>query len=267
MMLLLFHQVNFDTGDDFGEKTVMFSTDDAFMDMTHSQTINIANDAELLADISLQNYEVLPTSREKTVMFTADDGSMDMTLNHTVNVTSGSGSLPTSRSTDLNAEKRNIVSSVPCLDPEFENFLASIFKPSGPSVDPEMTRMMPPAGASSEQTNGSRVHIKTQRPDVDKENQAPTFVSAVMEKSLNTHGKIDQSSYGSVLCPKNDVSMVITEAKTGRIQGFPDDEDSFPTQEMYLDHRVSQTAEKPKQQQSSRTLASFNPKGIEFTIN
>lgn len=246
----------------------MFSTDDAFMDMTQSQTINIANGAELLADISLQNYDILPTSRERTVMFTADDGSMDVTLNHTVNITSGPVSLPTSRSMDLNVEKKNISSPVPCLDPGFENFLASLFKPSGPNANPEITRMTLPSGISSAERNSSLAQIKTQRTGVDKENQAPSSVSAMMEKSVITPRKTDQSSYGSVLCPKSDVSMDMTETETGRIQGFPDDDNSFPAQEMYphLDHRVSQTAEKTKKQQSSRTMASFNPKGIEFTI-
>lgn len=188
----------------------MFSTDDAFMDMTQSHTIKIVNSAELLADISLQNYDILPTSRERTVMFTADDGSMDTTLNHTVNITSGPVSLPTSRSMDLNAEKKNISSPVPCLDPGFENFLASLFKPNGPSANPEITRMTFPSGISSAERNSSLAQIKTQRPGVDKENQAPGSVSAVMEKSVITPRKTDQSSYGSVLCPKSDVSMSMT---------------------------------------------------------
>ncbi len=221
---------------------MMFSTDDAFMDMTHSHTINIANDAELLADISLQNG-VLPTSGEKTLMFAADDGSMDMTLSRTLNMTSGSASLPAGRNMDLSVEK--ISSSVPCLDPEFENFLASLSKPSGPSVNPGTTRVTPPAGRSFEETNASLAQIKTKRADVDKENQAPTSVSAVMEKSLTTCRRIGESSYGSALCPEEE----------------DDDDDAFrclfPTQEMY-----SQAAETTKQQQSTKTLAPLNPKGI-----
>lgn len=223
---------------------MMFSTDDAFMDMTHCHTINIANDAELLTDISLQNG-VLPTCGEKTVMFTADDGSMDMTLSRTLNMTSGSVSLPAGRNMDLSIEK--ISSTVPCLDPEFENFLASLSKPSGPSINPVITRMAPPAGHSFEATNGSLAQVKTQRADVDKENQAPTSVSAVMEKSLTTSRRTGDSSLGSALYPEDD------------------DDDAFqclfPTQEMY-----SLAAKATKQQQSSKTLASFNPKGI-LSIN
>ncbi|XP_042359880.1 uncharacterized protein LOC121955861 [Plectropomus leopardus] len=223
-------KVTFDTEGDFGEKTVMFSTDDAFMDMTHCHTINIASDADLLADMSV--------------------------------------SLPTSRNMDLSAEKRNISSCVPSLDPGFENFLASLSKPSGASVNPVITKMTPPAGESSEETNGTLAQIKTQRTDVDKENQAPTSVPAVMERSLNTSRKIGELSFGSTLCPKDDLSMDMTEAHTGHIQAFADDDDVFqcliPTQEMYsrLDNRVLQTTEKTKQQQSSKTQVSFNPKGM-----
>nr|XP_046228296.1 kinetochore scaffold 1 isoform X2 [Scatophagus argus] len=260
-------KVNFDTGNDFGEKTVMFSTDDAFMDMTHCQTINIANDAQLLPDISHQNYAVFPSSRDKTVMFTADEGSMDMTLSHTVNLTSGSVSLPTCRSTGLNAETRNISSSVPCLDPEFENFLASIFKPSHPGVNPVITSVTLPAGASSEETSSSQAQHKTQTDYVDKENQAPTSVSAAMEKSLNASRKT--RSYGSVLCQKDDVSMDMTVAHTGRIQGFTDDDGPCQGQEVHShpNSRVSQTTEKTKQQQSSKMLASFNPKDMTSSTN
>lgn len=238
----------------------MFSTDDAYMDMTHSQTINIANDAE----VSLRNYDFFPSSRKKFVMFTTDDGSKDMTLNHSVNTKSGPVSLSTSRSMDLNAEVRNISSAVPSLDPGFENFLASLFKTSGPSSNPEITRTTPPAGGSSSETNSSLAQMKSF--GVDKENQASNSLSAQVEKSLNVPNKTDHSSYGSQLCPKSDISMDMTEAQTGCIQGFLDDVESFPTQELYphLDHRMSRTAEKTKQQQSSTTLASLTPKGIEL---
>ncbi|XP_037607386.1 uncharacterized protein knl1 isoform X2 [Sebastes umbrosus] len=233
-------KVNFDTRDDVGEKTVMFSTDDVFMDMTQSHTINIANDAESLADISS-----LPTRGEKTVMFTANDGSTGM---------------------------RNVSSSAPSLDTGFENFIASLSKPSGPSVNPVITRMMPAAGASSEETTGSLAQIKTQRVNVDKENQAPASVSAVMAKSLNTSRKIGEF-YGSALCLEDDSSIDMTEAQTGHTLGSTDDDDPFqclfPTQEMYSHHdnRASQTAEKTTQQQISKPLASFNTKDMTSSKN
>ncbi|XP_074472663.1 uncharacterized protein knl1 isoform X2 [Sebastes fasciatus] len=232
-------KVNFDTRDDVGEETVMFSTDDVFMDMTQSHTINIANDAESRADISS-----LPTRGEKTVMFTANDGSTVM---------------------------RNVSSSAPSLDTGFENIIASLSKPSGPSVNPVITRMMPAAGASSEETTGSLAQIKTQRVNVDKENQAPASVSAVMAKSLNTSRKIGEF-YGSALCLEDDSIIDMTEAQTGHTLGSTDDDPFqclFPTQEMYSHHdnRASQTAEKTTQQQISKPLASFNTKDMTSSKN
>ncbi|CAK6975982.1 uncharacterized protein knl1 isoform X7 [Scomber scombrus] len=179
-------KVNFESGHDIGEKTMLFS-DDADMDMTHSHTINIANDKELLGD--------------KTMMFTADNASMDMTQSHTVNLTSGPESLSTGRNMDI-----SLSSSVPGLDPGFKSFLASLSKPSGSSVNPVITRMTPTPGASS---NSALAKVKTQRADVDKENQAPT--SSIMERSQNK----PRTSYGGALCPED-----MTKAQTGRIFDF-----------------------------------------------
>lgn len=247
---------------------MMFSTDDAFMDMTHSHTINIANDAELAADISLQDFDALTSSRESTVMSAADNGSMDMTLCHMVSMTSGSESLPSGRNMDLSVEKKTLSSSVPCLDLEFENFLASLSKSSGPFVNPVMAKMTPARG-SSDVKNYSLAQTKTQMNEVDKENQVPSSVSVVADKSCISR-KIGEPSFGSALCPKDDVSIAITEAQKGRIQGSADDDDFFrclfPTQEMYSqsDKRVSQTSEmSSKQQQSCKTLSSSDAKGME----
>ncbi|XP_023270916.1 kinetochore scaffold 1 isoform X2 [Seriola lalandi dorsalis] len=238
-------KVSFDTEENLVEKTVMFSTDEAFMDMTHSHTINIASDATI-ADISLQNYDALPTGGEKTVMFTAGDASMDMTLSRTFNMTNVSVSLPTGRNMDLS-------SSVPGLDPGFENFLASLSKPS-----------------ATVETNNSLANIKTQKAVVDKENQVPPSVSAMRKKSQNASMRTGESSDGSVLCPEVNVSMDMTEAQTGRILGVTDDDDPFqclfPTEDMYAHSkkRVSQTTEmmKTKQLQSSKTLGYSDPKDM-----
>ncbi|XP_031717277.1 uncharacterized protein LOC116391135 [Anarrhichthys ocellatus] len=254
-----------DTGQDFGEKTVMFSTDDAFLDMTHSHTINIANEAGLVADISLQNYDSLPVRGENRVKLTASDGAMDMSLSH--HLSTGSVSVPTSRNMDLRVEKRNKSSPAPTLDAGFENFLASLSKPSDPGVNPVITTLAP--AASSERANCSTAQIQTQRADVDKENQAPTSVSAVMEKSLSSSRKVAEFSFGRSLCPEEDLSMDRTEAPTGRILGLTDDDDPFqclfPTQEMYSHHdsRVSQTKGKTKKEQISKPQAhTGNPKDM-----
>ncbi|XP_059212452.1 uncharacterized protein knl1 [Centropristis striata] len=246
--------VNFDMQQDLGEKTVMFS-DDAFMDMTQSQTINIASDAELFADISLHNHDTLSTRGEKSVMFTANDGSMDTTLCHTANTTSRSVSLPASRNVDFSGEKINISSSVASLDPGFSDFLASLSKASVPSVNPGVTRMRPPAGASSEASNGSLPQVKTHKADVDKENKAPPSIFAVMEKPLNASRKTGDQSFGSALWPEDDVNMGDDDDDDDPFQGF------FSSKEMYS-KRVSKTAEKTKQQISKTPTSSSNPKDM-----
>ncbi|XP_058469554.1 uncharacterized protein knl1 isoform X2 [Solea solea] len=219
-------KVRFDTVEGFGEKTVVFSSDDAFMDMTHSQTINFASYGEFLAD------DALPSGGEKMVMFAADDASMDMTLSHTVNLKNGTVSLP--RHMDLNVQKRNVPSTLPSLDPGFEDFLASLSKSGGPS------------SSATVESNCSLAHIKEKKADVDKENRLPASVPSVMEKSLNASRKTGQASYESVLCPDDNVSMNLTEVQTGRILGFTGTDDPFqclfPTEDMYVhtDRRVSQ---------------------------
>ncbi|KAM4522447.1 uncharacterized protein knl1 [Odontesthes bonariensis] len=252
--------INVDSGND-GEKTVVFSSEDAVMDMTHSHTINIGNDAGLLGDTS-QNYDFLLTGRERRVAL--DDGSTDVSLSHIGNMASGSISLSTGRNADLSrVEKKNVPAKVPCLDPGFENFLASLSKPSGSSSNAVITKMAPFAGSSSEDTNVSLGLNKTHIDDVDKENQVP--------KSLNTTKKIGESLNGSAFCPQNDVSMDMTEAQTGRILGIIDDDPFqclFPTQDMYAhsDKRASQMTE-IKRQPSSETLGSADPKGRKSLIN
>lgn len=247
---------------------MMFSTDDAFMDMTNCHTINIANESVLPADICLQNYDVLPSSREIIVMSTADSRSMDNTQSRTVSMTSESESLPSGINMDMSIEKKTLSSSLPCLDPEFENFLESLSKSSFPLANPVTTKMTP-AGTSSEVKNCSLAQIKPQMNDVDKENQVPASASFALDKS-SISSKICEPSYRSALCPEDDMSMDITEAQTGCIQGSDDDffQCLFPTQEMYSqsDKRVSQTSEvKSKEQQSGNMLSSPEAKGMEVT--
>ncbi|KAM7367656.1 hypothetical protein PAMP_013941 [Pampus punctatissimus] len=232
----------------------LMTTNDAVMDMTHSHTINIANDEE---------GTIFSSSGGKIMMFSADDASMDMTASHAVNMTTGSELLSTGRNMDI-----SLSSSVPGLDPGFKNFLASLSKPSGSSVNPVITRMTPTAGASSDatvDTNISLAKMKTQWAEVDKENQA----SSVMEMSQNKPRNIVESSYGGALCPEDDISMDMTETQTGRIVGFADDDDPFhclfSTQEMYShSDRVAKSAEnlKTSQQQSSKTQGSSDPKAV-----
>lgn len=230
-------QVNFDTGDDSGEKTVIFSADDdAFMDMTHSNTVNLGIDGEFLANTSHQNCDALPASREKTMLFGADDVSMDLTLNQTMNLTA---SLPTSRGVEFAAEKENASSSGPRLDPVgFANFLAHLFP------------------------------TKSKAADLDKENQAPASGSATLPPGAAWKTG-ESSSPGGVLYPRDDMNMEMTDTLTSHVQGLIDTEDPFqglfPTKEMYSHAQSSQqAAEQSKQLQSSKPVAPLNPKGIEF---
>nr|XP_033932567.1 uncharacterized protein knl1 isoform X2 [Pseudochaenichthys georgianus] len=245
-------EVNFEM--DLVEKTMIFS-DNAFMDMTQSQTINIASSAELLESIPHQNHDVLPARGEKTFMFGARDASGDMTP-------SVPALLPTSMNLNSTVEKSNISSAMPLLHPGYENCFSKI---SGPSLNPLTTRTTPAAGTSSEKGNISMAQVKTFC--VDEENRIPT--SAVKNKSLNTSRKIGDFSYGSAISPQDDLSMDMTEAQTGRILRSTDDDDDpfqclFPTQEMYSQHenRTPQTAGKTKRQPISKTPASFNPKDM-----
>lgn len=216
---------------------MMFSTEDAAMDMTQSHTINIA--ADIPEDIPLDKYDIFPVLGE----------------NRLINDKATVPPLSTGRNVDVST-------SLSCLDPGFENFLASLSKPSGQSTNAVNIMMTLPAEASSEETKGSLVQIKTQRPNLDKENQVPVSVSAVMEKTPHNTRKTGESSYRSALCPEDDVSMDMTEAQTGRILGVCDDDDNpfqclFPTQDMYTHSQM-------KRQQSSKASGLTNPKGITF---
>ncbi|KAM6915048.1 uncharacterized protein FYW49_009935 [Xenentodon cancila] len=235
--------VNFDSGNDFGEKTVMFSTDDAVMDMTHSHTINIASDAELIGDKSLHSYDVSCPERERGM----DDGSADLSQSYPINKSSGSAPVSADRQVDLNAKRTIISATLPCLDPEFENFLANLSKPSGTSTKAG-TRNTPFVTPPSVETNSSMDQSKTRGPDIDKENHVP--------RSLSGTKTIGQSFHRSTLCPEDDVSMDMTAAHTGGILGAGDDDPFqclFPSQDMYVqsEKRVSQRAE-VKGQRSSK---------------
>lgn len=214
----------------------MFSAEDAFMDMTHSQTINISRNADHLTDASLQGCDAFP-AKERNVLFHADSGAMGVTPKTNESIF-GSKPLPTSRSADPMLDIRSICSKVPSLDPGFENFLAGLFKSNSPaSTDAEVSV----ADTTSEET------LKT---GVDKENQAPQPVRAVTEGSLNASRKRDLSRYGSVM----------TEA----VHAVPDDDcSSFPTKE-FFPH--SGPTSQLKQQQSGGTAASFPTRGTRGSI-
>ncbi|XP_034018706.1 uncharacterized protein LOC117503556 [Thalassophryne amazonica] len=276
-------QVYFDTEQDYGDKTVMFAADDAFMDMTHSHTINLASDPELRAE----NLGILPTRREK-MMPTGDDGSLGMTktlnepVSHSVIPHQKFNLLPTGKSVDYSIAtgNKNTSSLRPDLDPGFKNFLASLCKPSGPVVNPVIARVGPNAAASGKETtdtNESPVHLSA---EVDKENQAPPLISALKRKSLNQTRMTRERPELRTLCPEGEVSVDKTKAhsgcvskteamdaadtQTGQTEGVTDADDPFRCLFAIQDNEVSQRAEKVKaSEQSGTTRGSFSLKALE----
>lgn len=201
------NQVNSDTRDNIGEKTLLFGSDDIFMDMTQSHSVHLAIDGEFLPDISVQNNEL--TSREKTQIFSGDDGSMDMTFSHTSRM-ANVPEFPTSL--ESHVENKNASSSVSCLDPDFENFLSSLFKPNGSSANPEDDRATTSAGTFSEDTNTSLLQVKAPRSHVDKENLPPALQK---EKSCSASRKRGPSRGP----PAGDEPMDMTQSHTVTVSG------------------------------------------------
>ncbi|XP_035649985.1 uncharacterized protein knl1 [Oncorhynchus keta] len=152
--------------DDYGEKTMMFTGEDtAFMDMTHSHTILIANDSESV---------VLPNEMNVT---TPTCGSMDFTFSMEKGKT---GCFQDS--TENYAPFKNPSSLARGIDPEFEHFLASITKSSGPMCNPiapksSTTVAFHRAASPPEKTNNRRflAALNARRSGVDKENQLPAL--------------------------------------------------------------------------------------------
>lgn len=210
---------------------MMFSTDDAFMDMTQSQTINIANNAELLTDTSLWSNDVFP-DKEINMFFDADNGAMRVTPKNTA-------PLPARGSTGPDSDMTSRSSTVPSLDLGFEDFLAGIFKSNNPH---SKTTEVTVAGGSSEET---------QKAEGDEENQVPQSVRAVMEGSLNASRKMDTPLYGRLM--------------TESVKVVPDDARSlFPSKEFFprFDH-TSQL----KQQQSRGNVASLPTEGTTISVS
>lgn len=203
----------------------MFSVDDAFMDMTHSQTINIANNAKALTDTCLWTNDVFP-AKEINMSFDADNGAMGVTSKNTA-------PLPTSRSTGPNSDITSMSSTVPSLETGFENFLAGLFKSNGPHRK------------STEVTVAGRASADTQKAKVDEENQPPQSIRAVMEGSLNASRTMDTTLYRSLT--------------TESVKAVPDDvSSSLPSKELFPHFdRTSQL----KQQKRNGNTTSFPTNG------
>ncbi|KAF3850131.1 hypothetical protein F7725_019850 [Dissostichus mawsoni] len=200
------------------QKTMRFSANDAAKDVTRSRTVNISTDFE---PKSYQNVESLPACGEKTVKFNATDAAMDVTQFLAVNIASNSESDPhlphresnilstnENRDFPLSAKKmqrplRNRSAHV--LDNGFKNTLS--IKSGANAVNTGDVA----AAAGLQETVNTNGPLRKQKPNVDNENEAPGFISAVMEKPVNKTMTED---------PQDDVSMDMTEAQTGSILGL-----------------------------------------------
>lgn len=192
--------------------------------------------------------------RQKTIIFSAVDEFMDMTQSHTVNIASGSLARPNQNRTcgkmdsGLSLEQRRHEtcglprSSVNGLDLGFKDFLAGLSKTSAPGGNPEIARLSPPAAATSNDTN---ICLYQHKSDIGKEKQ-----------SLTTTVVFKDSLYGGASSPEDNVSMDMTEAQTGRIVGWGDDE-RHPHCELL------KRAETTSGEKSSEALRSYNSTSME----
>ncbi|XP_043961849.1 uncharacterized protein knl1 isoform X2 [Gambusia affinis] len=226
-----------------GENTVVFSTEDAEMDLTHSHTININCDIDLLEDPDHQNYDPLLSGGGNVA-----DVFTELPPSHFVQATNQASAFLLDKKTDSSVETRTVSATPPLLDPDFKDFLSSLSKPS-----PSSTGMTP---LTSDDIKSSLAA------DVDKENQMP--------KSLSSSRNIEESLNGSGFRRDDEVSMEVTEAQTGRILGADNDDPFqclFPTQEMYEKSERKSRARETKQQQSCESLESNDQKANKSLTN
>ncbi|XP_036003483.1 uncharacterized protein LOC105935411 [Fundulus heteroclitus] len=200
--------VPLDSGVEFGEKTVLFSAEDAVMDLTHSHSINLNSGALLLGDLSHENFDLIHSGREGNDI----EVFRDVASSHSVQATNPS------------TEKRPPAHTRSHLDPDFKSFLLSLSQPSA-----VLTGMTALAGPSSDEAKSSSGKSETRTSDVDKENQVPN--------SLSSSRKSGEAFRGSAFHPEGNLSMDLTGVQTGHILGAAADDDPFqclfPTQDMF----------------------------------
>ena len=208
--------VSHDAEDHYGEKTMMFSADDAGMDVTHSHTVLITNDS----DLPDQHGKMFSTCGNMDFLFPMDKGKAEPFI------------LPKTTS-----------SSVRSFDPEFENFLASISKPSGPRDNSMLHKV--------EQNAPMMPH--------DKENQAPTLMSTKRQNFPDKTVKIRDSSNRGVVLLEHTQGMELTDVFTGHIVENATADDPlqclFPTPDMYRQSEQREPAERNGRQQLKCSLS------------
>ncbi|XP_061560667.1 kinetochore scaffold 1 isoform X5 [Phycodurus eques] len=193
---------------------------------------------------------------EKTVMYCEDDGFMEMTQSHTINIANNEGCLVDSpqknRTTLLYCGKKTVMSSADSKSLDMSQRYNTnvtrgwLSESHGSNVKHSEATL---------ETNMSQ--IKTQKVDVNKENQTPTSVYSEMGKSPNNARNIGLSQ-----------DMDLTVTHTSHITGLTDDADDpfqclFPTQEMYSQSDTALQAihnTKTLQKQTGMTPGLYNTK-------
>uniref|UniRef100_A0A1A8TY50 Cancer susceptibility candidate 5 n=1 Tax=Nothobranchius furzeri TaxID=105023 RepID=A0A1A8TY50_NOTFU len=214
------NMVSCDIPNDFGEKTVVFSTEDADMDMTCSHTINITGDAGTLK--MQTHHDIFHTLGERRVV--SDGVFADVSLSHTAATSSLPAMLFSGQKNDS-----SLVTNIPFVIPDFENIHTSLSKPSGFSSRTPLT------GSSSEDTKS------TGQTAIDKENQIPTLLSCSRNRSTS--------------CPEDEgLGMAVAPG----VDDEEDDDPFqclFPAQDMYAhsDKRSSTVTEKKPEESGERS--------------
>lgn len=186
------------------------------------------------------------------MMFSAGDEFMDMTQSHTVNITMSPPAPATQnhtygkmRNNSTQEEKQQETfptSSANCSDVGFKDFLASLSKTSVPRSNPDFARMAASTSTFLKE-GGDKGSLPNFKADVTKD-----------KRTFNT-----ATSFGGAFCPEDDVSMDMTEAQTGLIEGWDDDE-VFPPSENHrkAEHTSEQKILKaPRSSNSAGTFCSF----------
>ncbi|XP_031717532.1 kinetochore scaffold 1 isoform X2 [Anarrhichthys ocellatus] len=186
------HQVKFDAEDDCREKTVRFTAEEACMDVTRNHIVNIAT------NLAPQSHQHVDSS------IAATDAAMDESQCLTVNIADKSAS---------NSHLRRSNRSLPAhaLDPGFKN---SLSKTSGPWA--VIAGAVAPAEVSPQKdvdTNGFLDQVKTWKPDVGPEKEAPAPVKKPMNETMMG----------------DDVSTDMREVQTGCILGQTDEPPQCPS--------------------------------------
>lgn len=183
-------------------------------------------------------------------MFSAGDEFMDMTQSQTVNITMGPLAPATQnqtygkmRNNSTQEEKQQETFPMPsanCSDVGFKDFLASLSKTSVPRSNPDIAKMATSTSTFLKESGDKKGSLPKFKTDVSKDKG--TFNMA--------------TSFGGAFCPEDDVSMDMTEAQTGLIVGWDDDE-VFPPSENH--RKAEHTSEQKilKAAQSSNVAGTF----------